>query len=84
MANWFQKAIMKKPPFTLGGWKKSQTVTVRRKHALSSRPKNWKPKKRYLSTARALQALANVTKDSKTKKVAKVDAEYFYKKAKLS
>ncbi len=80
LKKWFQKAVMAKPPYKLN-WKKSSPVARRRASALASRPKNWGAKKRYLSTARALQALANVTKDSKTKELAKADAEYFYRKA---
>jgi len=79
---WFQVAVMKRPPYTLGGWSKSKPPSVRRRLAVASRPKNWTLKKRYLSAARALQALANVTKDRSTKKAALVDARYFYKKAK--
>ena len=78
---WFQKAVMKKPPYKLG-WKKTQSTKARRRNALASRPKNWSLKKRYLSAARALQALANVTKDKRTKQLALIDARYFYRMAK--
>lgn len=54
----------------------------RRADAVDSRPKNWSRNKKYLSAARALQALANVTTDPETKRVAKEDADYFF--AKLS
>lgn len=76
---WFQKA-MAKSPFTLSGWKKTQKAAIRRRIALSSRPKSWSMKKRYISVSRALQSLANVTKDKITKKIAKQDSEYFLKK----
>lgn len=76
---WFQKA-MGKSPFTLSGWKKSQKPAVRRKIALSSRPKKWPMRKKYISVSRALQSLANVTKDKITKIRAKQDSEYFLKK----
>ncbi|MBL7205964.1 MAG: hypothetical protein ISS36_00015 [Candidatus Aenigmarchaeota archaeon] len=79
MVDWFKKAIMKKPPYTLGGWKKTQSAKTRRSKALSSRPKNWTMGKRKLSTARALLALSNVTKDAETKKKARADADYFFK-----
>lgn len=78
---WFQKA-MEKSPFTLSGWKKTQKSSVRRKIALSSRPKSWPMKKRCLSISRALQSLANVTKDKVTKVRAKQDSDYFLKKYK--
>jgi hypothetical protein len=79
---WFQKAVMKKSPYTLGGWKKNQSPKVRRAHALSSRPKNWTLKKRFLSAGRALMALSNVTKDKATEMKARADAMYFFRKLK--
>ena len=82
MSKWFQKAVKEKPPYNLGGWKKTQSSKTRRRLALSSRPKNWTLKHRYLSTARALQSLANVTKDKQTKVNARADAKYFYEKYK--
>jgi hypothetical protein len=77
---WFKKAVYKRPPYSLGGWKKTQSPSVRRSKALSSRPKNWTMKHRYLSAGRALQALANVTKDKATKQKAHADAMYFFSK----
>jgi len=74
---WYKKAVMEKPPYTLG-WRKSQSTGVRRRAALSSRPKNWTLHKRRLSTARALTALANVTTDRRTEELARRDAAYFY------
>lgn len=82
MAKWFQKAIRAKPPYTLGGWKKTKGASSRRRAALGSRPKSWSLKKRRLSAGRALLALANVTRDGATKKRAKVDAAYFFRKLK--
>ncbi len=75
---WFQEAVKDKPPYKLG-WKKTQSERVRRQVALASRPKNWILDNRRLSASRALQALANVTKDKKTKRLARLDAEYFRK-----
>lgn len=75
---WFQHAVKAKPPYTLGGWGKSLATSTRRRLALGSRPKNWTLKKRRLSAARALQALANVTKDKSTRTKALSDARYFY------
>ena len=75
---WFQEAVSDKPPYKLG-WKKIQSERVRRQTALASRPKNWTLDHRRLSVSRALQALANVTKDSETKRLARIDAEYFRK-----
>ena len=74
---WFKKAVDARPPYTLGGWKTTQTATTRRRLALSSRPRNWTKKHRYRSAAQALQALANVTRDKKTKLKATADAKYF-------
>lgn len=54
------------------GWQKSQTATERRRRSLRAH------KGDKLSTARALQALANVTTDKQTKKLARADAAYFY------
>lgn len=75
---WFQEAVRAKPPYKLG-WKKSQSEDTRRAKALASRPKNWKLRTRRRSAAQALQALANVTKDKETKRLAEKDAEYFRK-----
>lgn len=76
---WFKKAVMKRPPYNLGGWSKSQSADTRRAHAIASRPKNWSLHNRRLSAARALQALANVTRDKQTKKIARLDARYFFR-----
>lgn len=78
---WFKKAVQAKPPYTLG-WKKDMPADKRRKAALASRPKNWSLRNRYLSAGRALQALANVTKDKATKRLASIDAKYFFNKLK--
>jgi len=75
---WFQEAVKKRPPYNLGGWSKSQSPETRRRLALASRPSNWSLHKRRLSAARALQALANVTKDPATKRAAQADANYFF------
>ena len=53
-------------------WRKEDTQTQRRRVALASR------KGKLLPTARALQALANVTTDSETRRKAHADAQYFY------
>lgn len=76
---WFQKA-MGRSKFSLSGWKKSKKSAIRRRIALSSRPKSWPLKKRLISVSRALQSLANVTKDNLTKIRAKQDSEYFMRK----
>jgi len=78
---WFRKAVMKKPPYHLD-WKKTQSTKVRRANAIASRPSNWTLKKRKLSAGRALIALANVTKDKKTERLARRDASYFFRKLK--
>lgn len=53
-------------------WAKEDTQATRRRNALKSR------KGDNLATARALQALANVTKDKTTKVRASSDAKFFY------
>jgi hypothetical protein len=55
-------------------WHKDQSAAVRRAHALTAHNGN------TLSTARALQALANVTTDAATAALAKADADYFFKR----
>ena len=54
------------------GWQKNLPATKRRQLSLRSH------KGDKLATARALQALANVTTDKQTKKLARADAAYFY------
>lgn len=61
------------------GWSKEQGQTTRRRIALKNREGN------LLKTARALMALANVTRDKETARKARADALYFfarYKKTK--
>jgi hypothetical protein len=58
------------------GWHKSQSATTRRWLALKAHGGD------NLATARALQALANVTTDSTTARLARQDALYFYGKHK--
>ena len=53
-------------------WHKDDSQSKRREAALKSRRGN------TLKTARALQALANVTNVSETKRKAQADAKYFY------
>jgi len=64
-ARWFNSG----PPT---GWRKEDTQAQRRSVALASR------KGKVLPTARALQALANVTTDPETRRKAHADAQYFY------
>lgn len=80
MSNWFKKAVEANPPNNLGGWSKKKSASARRRLALSSRPKNWSLKRRRLSAGRALIAISNVTKDKPTKKTARADAKYFFRK----
>lgn len=56
------------------GWKKTMPMRARRKVALDAHKGN------ILSTARALQSLANITTDKTTKKLARDDARYFFDK----
>jgi hypothetical protein len=55
-------------------WHKDEPAEVRRANALKAH------KGDGLATARALQALANVTTDTETSKLAKTDADYFFAK----
>jgi hypothetical protein len=55
-------------------WHKGEPAEVRRANALRAH------KGDELAAARALQALANVTKDPETSKLAKADADYFFAK----
>ena len=55
-------------------WHKEDSEETRRTNALKAHEGN------ELATARALQELANVTTDTETKKLAKVDADYFFLK----
>ena len=78
---WFKEAVEAKAPYTLGGWSKSRPATVRRRLALKSRDQKSSKHKQYVSAGRALQSLANVTKDPDTKRAAKDDADYFFAEA---
>ena len=79
---WFQEAVRKGATRNLDGWSKKMSASRRRRLALQSRPDHWPRRKQYLSAGRALQALANVTKDRETKRKAKADAKYFFNKLK--
>ncbi len=57
-------------------WHKDEQAEVRRTNALKAH------KGDELATARALQALANVTTDPETAKLAKTDADYFFSRHK--
>jgi hypothetical protein len=54
------------------GWKKTQSQSYRRRLALKAHGND------YLSTARGLQALSNISQDKATSRLAKSDAKYFY------
>jgi hypothetical protein len=53
-------------------WHKDQPAEIRRANALKAHSGD------KLATGRALQALANVTTDLETAKLAKIDADYFF------
>lgn len=57
-------------------WEKGMTIGQRRRNALRAHGGS------KLSTARALNALANVTTDGATEKKARADAKYFFKEHK--
>lgn len=63
------------------GWRKTQDATTRRKKLYASTDKRKNRHERYLQAARRAQALANITKDPETKKKARLDAQYFYRRA---
>lgn len=60
------------------GWRKTDSMAKRRRIALRNRGGD------KLATARALQALANVTEDSETRRKAEADAQYFYRQYRQS
>lgn len=64
------------------GWSKEQKPTTRRAKLLASTDKRMSMYHRYISAGRKILALSNVTTDDKTKDKAKIDANYFFRKAK--
>jgi len=69
-------------PKSHSGWSKSQPATTRRRKLLSSTIKSKSFHDRYVAAGRKIQSLANVTKDKPTKRIARQDAMYFFRKAK--
>ena len=59
-------------PKVHSGWSKDMPMAERRRLALRAHKGN------YLSAARSLQALSNVTTDKTTKQKAAADAKYFF------
>lgn len=82
VTKWFKKAILTRPPNSLGGWTKTEPSSIRRSRAIRSRPKNWSLTRKRRSAGRALIALSNVNKDKETKRIARADAKYFFSKLK--
>jgi hypothetical protein len=62
------------------GWRKTQQASTRRAKLLASTPKNWTSARRYGLAGRRAQALANVTQDKQTARLADADAQYFFDK----
>ncbi len=60
-------------PQTHTGWHKSQSLDYRRRLVLRAHGGD------KLSSARAMQALANITQDKATAIAARSDAQYFYR-----
>lgn len=58
------------------GWRKGQSTDYRRRLTRKAHGNN------LLTAGRSLQALANVTTDPTTARLAKADANYFFKKHK--
>jgi hypothetical protein len=54
-------------------WCKKDSQSKRRRYALAAR------KGDFLATARALQALANITEDNQTRRLSQGDSKYFLK-----
>lgn len=75
---WFKEAVEAKPPYTISSWTASSPAKKRRRACMLSCPDNWTTKHKYRRCARALQALANVTKDRKTAAAARPDSQYFW------
>jgi hypothetical protein len=73
MKKWFK-------PKKHSGWKKNQKSTTRRARLLNTTDKRKTMKNRYLEAGRKALALANVTKDKPTERIARADAMYFFKK----
>jgi len=67
------KTRWSKPSRRHSGWRKNQRAEIRRRLALKAH-KNDK-----LSAGRSLQALSNVTRDSRTKELAAQDARFFFR-----
>ena len=59
-------------PTTHSGWQKDMPLKTRRNKVFVAHGRD------ALASARSLQALANVTQDSATKRAAKADAKYFF------
>ena len=59
-------------PVTETNWHKTDSVAIRRRNALKAHGGD------KLATARALQALSNVTTDKTTKRLSRADARYFF------
>jgi|WetSurMetagenome_2_1015567.scaffolds.fasta_scaffold891474_1 hypothetical protein len=64
------------------GWTKDLPTRKRRMKALQSTDHRMSAKDRFVQAGRRLQALANITKDTRTKMLAKIDARYFFNRAK--
>ena len=62
------------------GWSKSLPATERRRKTFSSTDKKKTKHNRYLEAFRAMQGLANLSKDPETKTAARADAKYFSNK----
>jgi len=69
-----------KPRNTLAGWHKSQSAATRHIHlhkAMLMRARGGRPRHRAaLSVMRSLLALANVSKDEETRRIARADAKW--------
>lgn len=73
MVKWYQKAVRKRRTPT--GWRKTASQRERVSKMVESHRYKRQP---YLSSAKALTALANVTKDPETKVKARRDSRLLY------
>lgn len=64
------------------GWEKIQGAATRRHNLLEATDKGKSMHDRYVEAGRMIQELANVSTDEETRTKAKLDAGYFFEKAK--
>jgi hypothetical protein len=68
-----KKVVKWYKPKVHSGWTKNATPIARRRKVYASHKKN------YLSSGRSMLALSNVSQDLKTSRLARQDANYFFR-----